>query len=523
MEQNISLFHTDVLVIGGGQAALRASIEARKSGASVIVVSKGKIGGGGSSVISDAVHSAIVHPDDSPEQFYQDMLIGGRGISDKSLISALAQDCTERVHELENEFGVPLVFEKELITPGHRYPRRSYHASKKGTFIVAQLREAALQAGVQFIERTRIADLIQSDKRIIGAIGLHDDREPLQILAASTILATGGIGGAYAHSDNPIDVTGEGIGMAWRHGAELRDLEFIQFYPYRLVHPKNMDLYTKMFLKGASMLNGDGVRFMGAFPRKELETRDVICYEMFKQDKVLLDVGGLELEELANVSPNLYSVLRKGYDGELLMQPVEHYSIGGITIDEYGRTTVPGLYACGECTGGVHGANRLGGGALTEALVIGARAGKMAAQESVFVTSPDSELSLNYLLPRTGTMETMKKQLSTVRGLIQQTMWRYVGIERTEEGLKTAIRELIHLSEQIVDRAELVACPSKQVNAFTLNLRDMLEVARITAESALMRKESRGAHRRKDKPEQSEQWNGSIRTSRTKIHFTQAN
>ncbi|GAB7386456.1 hypothetical protein BSNK01_02910 [Bacillaceae bacterium] len=374
VEKGMASVCADVLVIGGGQAALRAAIAAREAGASVVMAAKGRIGSGGSSVISDGVHSAIFTDGDSPQNFFEDIIRGGRGINDPNLAHILAAECTARVWELAEKFGVDLHFERQVATPGHSFPRRVYAGGGTGRSVTQALRNYALSIGIRFCEQTWVVDLLR-EGRVIGAVGLHGD-EWIVFFAGSTILASGGIGGLYAHSDNPNDVTGEGIGMAWRHGAALRDMEFIQFYPYRLVYPQNLDLYTKIFAKGARMLNEKGERFMEGYPKKELETRDVLCYEMYRQGKVFLDLSAVKREDLAADSPRLHQLLAKGYDGELLLAPVEHYSIGGIQVDGEGRTGIEGLYACGECTGGLHGANRLGGGALTEALVFGARAAR---------------------------------------------------------------------------------------------------------------------------------------------------
>lgn len=308
----------DVLVIGGGQAALRSAIEARELGASVIIVTKGKAGGGGSSVISDGVHSAIFSQGDSPESFYEDMMRGGKGINDSCLVRILAEECTVRVKELSEKFGIETYNEKVVATPGHSYPRRCYADNGTGKTVTLKMREYAEQIGITCIENTWIVDLIRND-RIEGAIGIHD-HDWVQIFAGSTILATGGIGGLYEQSDNPIDVSGEGIGIAWRHGAFLQDMEFIQFYPYRLIEPINIDLFTKIFAKGAKMLNAAGERFMEAFPRKEMETRDVLCYEMYKQGLVYLDLGEVPTELNAS-SPKLAGLMKKGYKGPLRIEP----------------------------------------------------------------------------------------------------------------------------------------------------------------------------------------------------------
>lgn len=507
---------SDVLVIGGGQAGLRAAIEARRQGAKVTIASKGRIGLGGSSAISDTVHSAVLAPGDSAEIFYRDLLRGGKFINKRELALALAADCTMRVQELRAEFHVELQYE-DLVTPGHSFPRRCSHKDGQGTAVTRKLREYAERMGIVFYEKTRIVDLL-SDRggtnsgkplgagnaagktdgnRVYGAMGIVGDEWTL-FAAGSTILAAGGSGRVYGHSDNPIDVTGEVLGMAWRHGAELRDLEFVQFYPYRLVDPINMDLYTKLFGKGAVMRNGQGVRFLEKYPRKELETRDVVSFEMFKQGRVYLDISQVSEQDLKETTPRLYSLLAKGYRGKLIMQPVEHYSIGGISIDEFGRTNLAGLYACGECTGGVHGANRLGGGALTEALVFGARAGSVAAAEA---NDPDgglvSELVSEYVPSQSAAdfseSESEKNQPAEIRKRVQEIMWNRVGIQRTSESLEQATRELSELVEQVRPGAPLF---------------DTVVTAWNIARSAKARRESRGGHQVLDYPGEREEGYG---------------
>ncbi len=534
---SMTVISADVLVIGGGQAALRAAIEARRQGAKVVMVSKGKIGAGGSSAISDAVHSAILTDGDSVEIFYQDILRGGKQINKPELARALAEDCTSRVEELQREYQVDLHFEKELVTPGHSFPRRCYHASSAGIAITRQLRVYAERIGVEFYEKTAVVDLLassgdpnrsgssggiaDSDGRIAGALGVvasggvgqvgETEGEPVIFIAGSTIVATGGFGRLYTHSDNPADVSGEMIGIAWRHGAELQDMEFVQFYPYRLVEPVNIDLFTKLFAKGAVMRNDKGIRFLEHYPQKELETRDIVCQEMYLQGKVLLDVLQVSAQDLQAVSPRLDSLLKKGYGGELVMQPVEHYSMGGISIDEYGRTSKKGLYACGECTGGVHGANRFGGGALTEALVFGARAGSTAVAEALspsthqiaHIVKEAKERWANFY-SNTGFPADGQELPVKVRKRVQELMWEKVGIERTEQGLQEACDELDALADTVRD---------------SLPLLDLVQVARIAARSALARKESRGAHRMPEYPGERDEWRGNLIVRGEEIYF----
>lgn len=504
---SLPVVSSDVLVIGGGEAALRAAIEAHRQGAQVLMVSKGKIGSGGSSAISDTVHSAILADGDSPDIFYQDMMRGGKQINKRELVRALTEDCTARVQELVQEFKVELNLDRDLITPGHSFPRRCFHKDGAGIAVTRKLREYAEKIGVHFQENVWIVDLLdpQGDGRICGAIGLVED-EWVLFAAGSTILASGGVGRIFANSDNPVDITGEATGIAWRHGVQLQDMEFVQFYPYRLVSPLNMDLYTKLFGVGAIMRNEQGERFLEKYPRKELETRDVVCYQMFKEEKVLLDISQVSEADLQKITPRLHSLLAKGYQGELVAQPVEHYSIGGISIDPCGRTNRKGLYACGECTGGVHGANRLGGGALTESVVFGTRAGLTAAQEAALPSQSQVERWLqDYSLEQLAFLRPGDKQVSKeIRHKVQATMWKYVGIEREEPGLQKASQILSSILEE-----ERHCQP----------LLDMVEVSRLITQSALVRKESRGAHQRADFPETNVEWQGNLLIQGSKLEY----
>ncbi|NRF94367.1 FAD-binding protein [Paenibacillus frigoriresistens] len=505
-------YNADVLVIGGGQAALRCAIEAREQGASVMMVTKGKAGGGGSSVISDGVHSSIFSKGDSPESFYRDIMRGGKSINNTRLVRVLAEECTARVMELGEKFGIETYYEKEVATPGHSFPRRCYAGDGTGKSITHKMREYAQHIGVQWIENTWVVDLM-GDGRIQGAVGWRED-EWIQVAAGSTILASGGIGGLYAQSDNPLDVSGECIGMAWRHGATMQDMEFIQFYPYRLVEPKNIDLYTKLFAKGAKMLNTAGQRFMESFSRKEMETRDVLCYEMYKNGPVFLDITEVNPIQLDTISPKLAMLMKKGYDGPLRMEPVEHYSIGGISVDEYGRTGVPGLYVCGECTGGLHGANRLGGGSLTESLVFGKRTGYAAAQEAVPILQAQSLLNEQEQDPlQIGFTGEGKAVIGQYRKEIQQLMWNRVGIHRTMAGLQQAVAELNTMSRNVQQDMRLNGRASQV-------LADMIRSAWALSYSALTRKESRGAHQMADFAAERPEWLGNIKIQGEKSQFS---
>lgn len=500
-------YNYDVIVIGGGQAALAAAISAKEQGAAVALVTKGKAGLGGSSVISDSVHSAIFSPGDSPELFFNDIIEGGRHLSDKRLARVLAEECTVRVNELESKFGIRLERERVIITPGHSFPRRVYAGNGIGKNITKPLRDYAIESGIFFHEQTAVVDLLKHNNEVKGVL-VQKGKEFQVMYSPAVILATGGFGGLYQSSDNPRDVSGEGIGMAWRHGASLVDMEFVQFYPYRLQQPANIDVMTKVFGKGAFLTNDRNERFMEKFPKKELETRDILSYAMFQEQKVLLDFSLVDENVLKHDSPHLYRLFEKGYTGEWVMSPVQHYCMGGIQTDEWGRTNVSGLYACGEVTGGLHGANRLGGGSLTESLVFGHRAGKMAVQEKSMDLKADlKDFGVEAILSTPSTAngtQTLKK--------VKEIMWNKVGIERSSQSLKEAADDLNYIALSLENENSIQA----------LQLRDKVRSAWASAFAASTRKESRGAHKLQDIKCEKKEWVGKNRIYNSIIEFTPA-
>jgi aspartate oxidase len=502
-------FHYDVIILGGGQAALAAAISAKEEGVSVALITKGKAGLGGSSVISDGVHSAIFSPGDSPEIFYKDMIQGGRQLSDHNRARILAYECSERVNELESKYGVVLERECNISTPGHSFPRRVYAGKGIGKNITKALREYAIEIEIELFEQSTMIDLITTNKTVGGAI-IQKNGEIMAVQAKSTILATGGFGGLYSSSDNPRDVSGEAIGMAWRHGAQLVDMEFVQYYPYRLQHPANIDIMTKLFGKGAILVNETKSRFMENFPRKELETRDILSYEMFKQDRVLLDISKVSKLDLEQDSPYLFRLYKKGYQGDWVMNPVQHYCMGGIKVDEWGRTNLSGLYACGECTGGLHGANRLGGGSLTESLVFGKRTGHIAAQE---VQSTNLSLDHIDIGKRWESSSSNQGEELEVIQKVKEIMWTKAGIERTTQSLKEAANEL--------DRMAILLKETQGIQGLLLH--DKVRAAWAAAYAGAHRKESRGAHKLQDVKVEKKEWEGNIVIQESSIHFIQKN
>lgn len=507
----------DVIVIGGGQAALMAAISAKELGLSVAILTKGRVGMGGASVISDGVYSAILDPNDSLQAFYEDILVGGRYLSDRRRAELLAEGCTRSVMELREKYGLKVEFEKNLATPGHSFPRRCYVENGHGDKVPKALRARALAMGISFIEKMPLIDLIKRDGEINGVLVLDITKgEIVSFIASSVVLAFGGMGGLYKDTDNPSDLTGEGIGIAWRHGVSFTDMEFVQFYPYRLKQPVSLDLYTKIFGLGAKMVNEHGERFMEAFPRRELETRDKLCYEMFSQQKVYLNTDDVREEDLKESSPQLAKLLAKGYNGRLLMAPVQHFCMGGIVVNEHGETGVPGLFACGECTGGLHGANRLGGGALTETLVFGKATGIKAAKRAREIKNSssrayncrDNRIAFKMDKNTRLNIEKLNPLLYEVKKTLKDIMSNKLNIRRSQVMLNSALTEIESIETDI---EELSVSPLEKHN-----LQDLIRAPWLIAKAASLRTESRGSHRVDEFPAEQKEWERHILLSKEK-------
>ncbi|WP_445491537.1 FAD-binding protein [Niallia sp. 03133] len=485
----MTIFKSEVLIIGGGEAGLRAAIEARKHGAEVTLVSKGTAGKAGASSLAVGTHSAITLAEDSIKEFEKDILKNSHKIADPQLVRKLAEGSVSIIEDLQS-FGVDMIFESDLCTPGHRFHRRWHPPTRKGTAVTVALRDTFQHLGGKIVDKVNVVDLICTDGVVYGAIAEYQNNL-VAFIAGKTILASGGLGYLYRYTDNPADIKGDGIFMAWKHGAILRDMEFVQFYPYWLTSPRSFDIGTKLFSQGAIMLNEKGERIMDKFPSKELETRDIVSHTMALSGKVYLNLNNLPLNTIQQYNPKLYKIIASGKNEQLLLNPVEHYSLGGIEINERCQTSLQGLLACGECTGGVHGANRLGGNALTEALVFG----KIAGEEAVNHFKMDNNI-VNLAIERIkdSKMDIDAKQsnsLKIIRGMVS----KYLGVERSIHELEKCIHILENDEELNQDPNSAKYC----------------SLIKLMAKTCLYRKESRGAHSLIEYPNQDGSYDGNIR------------
>ena len=518
-------FETDVLVIGGGLAALRAAISARKAGARVLVATKRLLGRSGSSALTTggyAAASQALNPDDDPSQHYLDTIMGGGLLNERALVKTLAEDAPARLADLW-EFGAQ--FRKRdghyHLSPSgdHSHPRVLIPQTMRGADMSLPMREVALALGVAVLENCFIADLLKDDDRILGAVGFARNKpEGIFIRSGATILAAGGAGQLFQITSNPIDVRGGGFALALRAGARLRDMEFIQFYPWRVIRPfkaTRVPVQPSTFSLGGRLYNSSGERFMQTFDpvRKEATTRDVSARGIFEQIRtgraieggVILDVSQVPDEQFRFENPKVVELLeRKNIDyraTELIVAPEAHFFMGGVLIDENGASDLKGLFAAGENAGGVHGGNRLNSNAIPETQVFGHRAGLAAAQFALSANrakkpEPRATGKLSQQLQMLSSTAQPDERFAQLHEQLKEAMTLDVGIVRTKRGLEQAAAR----ARSMHDKAESLPTHTVSDLAEKLELQDLATVGEASARSALARKESRAAHYRDDFP-----------------------
>jgi len=501
----------DVLVVGGGAAGLRAAIEAVGQGVSPLVVCKGRAGYNTITAVSGGGLKAAVGGA-SIEEHIEDTLMVGRGLNDRKLVEVLAGEGGERVLELKR-FGIDLQVGRGSVYVGDT-PGRG------GLELAVGLRDYALKVGVKLLEDTIITRILIEDGRAIGAVGYNHLRDETYILSArAIILATGGAGALYLRTDCPKGAVGDGYSLAYHAGVKLRDMEFVQFFPLALAEEGFPPyLIGGRLSEEGRLLNALGEDIVEKYAIRDrplvLRARDLLSRAIMMEikagrgvdDAVLLDVrevlrGGLEGWFSTASFGTLLEKLRAA-ERPIKVAPVCHFTMGGVAIDEWGQTDVEGLYAAGEVVGGVHGANRHGGNALTSALVFGARAGRRAAEyakeaQAIRPSSFEEEELQRYerLRGEGGKAEELLERL-------RRLMWSKVGILREKDGLKEALREIGELR----DEAEEVKAATRREMLRALELPMALDAAEMICRSALTRTESRGAHYRVDYPEEDESW-----------------
>jgi L-aspartate oxidase len=500
-------FFTDVLIIGGGLAGLRAA-NAVDPRLNVLVVTKDAIQQSNSSYAQGGI-AGVMDPEDRFEDHVQDTLVAGGALCDAEVVEMVVREAPERIQELIDwgthfdEQAGRIVLGRE---GGHSH-NRIVHALGDMTgreVMRAVIERTRQQSHVRIWENTFTLDLLTCDGACRGAIVANEHREKVLVWARQTILATGGCGQIYRESTNPPVATGDGHAMAYRAGAQLRDMEFVQFHPTVLyIAGGSRSLITEAVRgEGGWLVDKDGVRFMPSYDRRaELAPRDIVSQAIVSQMEktrhpcVYLDVTHLDKTFVLKRFPGIAAACKQfGIDitrDKIPVRPGAHYMIGGVTIDRTGRTTIPALWAAGEVSSsGLHGANRLASNSLLEGLVYGAHAGAAAsrsAQESPgeFRVWP---LENPVVCPPAEPLD-----LVDIRNSLKSLMWRNCGVRRGGEGLAEAL--------ETVDgwRRYVLARQFEDLEGW--ELQNMLTLARVMIEAALLREESRGVHLRTDHPQ----------------------
>jgi L-aspartate oxidase len=509
---------TDTLVIGSGAAALRAAIAAAEHG-EVLIVTKRRVTDCNSQKAQGGV-ACCMAPGDSPEKHAADTVSAGGGICNPGVVDAVVNEAVERIRELI-DWGA--VFDAgddgdlSFTTEGGHTHARILHAGgdRTGAEVERALHARALQEpSISILEDCFAVDLLTGNDGCAGALIYQRISRFTLIRAKAVVLAAGGLGRAYRETTNTEVITGDGMAMAWRAGAVMRDMEFVQFHPTTLyVAGASRWLISEAVRgEGAILRDRNGEPFMeDVHPMKDLAPRDIVARAIVKRmqetdySHVYLDLAHMERDFIERRFPSLWELCEKfGLDpksGKLPIRPAVHYSIGGVKVDLDGRTNIPGLYAAGEVTSsGFHGANRLGSNSLLECLVFGARAGA-AVQERMAQNLPDIEPRINPGVPAPGILD-----LWDLRNSVQAELWRYAGVIRDAQGLEEAIHQMEYWGSYVMDKVfEYV--PSWE-------LQNMIQCAMMVARAAAVRTESRGAHYRSDYPETSSDWEKHIEVVR---------
>ena len=495
---------SDALVVGAGIAGLIAALKLHP--AKVTVLCKTRLGMGAATDWAQGGIAAAIGKDDSPRLHAIDTQRAGAGISDRTIVEILTRDAPARVEELlelgaafDRTAGGELALGREAAHQRRRIVKAGGDAT--GHEILKTLIEAVREhPSITVVEEVTAEDLIVTDGEVSG-IHARDNASGAGIAfqAGALVFATGGIGRLYRYTTNPIEATGDGIAMAARAGALLADMEFVQFHPTALTIGRDpMPLVTEAVRgEGATLVNDLGERFMLALhPDAELAPRDVVARAIFEQQQrgrtVGLDARTAIGADFPQAFPTVFGFcIAAGIDPRVQnipVAPAAHYHMGGIAVDEWGRTSLANLWACGETSAtGVHGANRLASNSLLEALVYGSRVATDIASRH-----PSNVKAATAKTPRLGRATRRKTSTTAAQALsdVRNVMYSNVGLVRNEPGLSEALGRIGELARDFGETGG--------------ELRNLLVVGRLITEAALARRESRGSHYRIDYPQADE-------------------
>jgi succinate dehydrogenase / fumarate reductase flavoprotein subunit len=551
----------DVIVIGAGGAGLRAAIEAKAAGADVGLVCKSLLGKAHTVMAEGGVAAALAHvaPNDSWQTHFRDTMVGGKLLNNPRMAQLHALEAPERVRELER-WGA--VFDRTndgriLQRPfgGHSHPRLAHVGDRTGLEMIRTLQDRAVALGIQVYMECTVTRLVTGPNGVTGAVGYwRTTGQPIVFPAKAIVLATGGIGKAYEVTSNSWEYSGDGQALAYEAGAELMDMEFVQFHPTGMVWPPGVRglLVTEAVRgEGGILRNKDGERFMWKYLPEdrraeyaatdeeasrwvtalsearqtdarrppELSTRDNVSRAIYTEVRegrgsphggVFLDISYLPPDHVRRKLPSMYDQFKELADVDITKGPMEvgpttHYVMGGIRVDgETGATAVAGLYAAGEVAAGMHGANRLGGNSLSDLLVFGARAGRAAADRAAAMPGDPYPDPVRVRAAVNDLAAPLERQDGedpyAIQRDLQTTMQRLVGIFRVEADLDEALGRLADLRRRWTCARATGGRTYNPGWNLVFELDHLLTVSEAITRSARLRTESRGAHSRLDFP-----------------------
>ena len=526
----------DVLIIGAGGAGLRAAIEALSQGASVGVVCKSLLGKAHTVMAEGGVAASMGNVDqaDNWRVHFGDTMRGGKFLNNWRMAQLHAQEASDRVRELEH-WGA--LFDRtsdgkilQRAFGGHSFKRLCHVGDRTGLEMIRTLQDRGVQMGFDVYMECAVTRLLKDNDRVGGAFGYWRENGRFVVFKAkSIVLATGGIGKAWPVTSNSWEYTGDGMTLAYDAGADLMDMEFVQFHPTGMVWPPGVQglLVTEAVRgEGGILTNRLGERFMEKYDpkRMELSTRDVVARAIYTEVRegrgtehggAFLDISHKPAEYVKRKLPSMYHQFKELADVDITKGPMEvgptcHYMMGGVRVEaDTAQSSVAGLFAAGEAAAGLHGANRLGGNSLSDLLVFGRRAGLAAAEHAKKTSTPTIDAAQIAVAEREMLAPFERKDGESPHALhrdLQQVMQSLVGIFRTEEDLQSALTKI----EQLRQRSQNLAVDgSRMFNPgwhLFRDLKSMLTVSRAVAQSALARRESRGAHSRIDYPNYDATW-----------------
>jgi succinate dehydrogenase / fumarate reductase, flavoprotein subunit len=522
---------SNVLVIGTGGAGLRAAIAAHDDGCEVRLVGRRPRRDAHTVLAAGGINAALGSrdPQDEPRWHFTDTWVEGYGLGDARRIELLVTEAPERIRELA-DWGLPFARTDDgrldqRYFGAHRHRRTCFAGDWTGRAVVHTLDDQVRARGIPVAEGRYVSRLLVEDGVCCGAMTFDlETGERTVELADAVVLAGGGHTRLWARSSSRRDENGgDAMALALRAGCTLSDLELVQFHPTGMTHPDAWagQLVTEAVRgEGGRLFNADGERFMERYDpeRLELSTRDLVALANYTEihegragpnGGVFLDLSHLDEDTIRTKVPRMYRQFVEAQLLDISQEPMEvaptaHYSMGGVDVAaEEARTDLEGLYAAGEVTAGLHGANRLGGNSLTETVVFGARAGAAAADRSRSLRAQPRPHAA--LLAAEDELDAFPREGEVLPRLAQhdlrELMWRHVGVRRDAEGLREGLERLEELRGAVEDLDVGADAEGHREVALALELRASLDLAFATATAALRREESRGAHQRRDHPD----------------------